>query len=274
MRRTFQRLDGTLEQIHDRAQQLRRQREGKEDNALAPSDGRQIAESTLPEVEFESLVSEFRVVWEQIKKHDEELDHRRQHLEHEVSRRTAEQEKANRNLASAYTEMEWFWSSIPSIVIGVDANGCVTRWNAAAAQAFGMKDSGATGRHIADCGIRWLQPDLRTEVSRWLQSGKPHSYENVTYEKDGQVRVLGLKVRRMSTRQEGKIGFIITGADITDRHELEDQLRQAHKLEAIGQLAAGIAHEINTPTQFVTDNLTFLRDGCQTVHALLEKYRV
>jgi PAS domain S-box-containing protein len=153
--------------------------------------------------------------------------------------------------------MEWFWSSIPSIVIGIDANGCVTRWNAAAVQAFGMKDSSARGRHIADCGIRWLQPDMRAEVSRWLQSGKPHSYENVTYEKEGQVRVLGLKVRRMSTRQEGKIGFVITGADITDRHELEDQLRQAHKLEAIGQLAAGIAHEINTPTQFISDNSPF-----------------
>jgi PAS domain S-box-containing protein len=209
-------------------------------------------------------------VWNQIKKHDEELDHRRQHLEHEVSRRTAEQEKTNRTLASAYAEMEWFWSSIPSIVIGIDANGCVTRWNAAAAQAFGMKDSSATGRHIADCGIRWLQPDMRAEVSRWLSSRKPYSYENVTYEKEGQVRVLGLKVRRKSTRQEGKIGFVITGADITDRHELEDQLRQAHKLEAIGQLAAGIAHEINTPTQFVSDNTSFLKESWASIATLLQ----
>ena len=46
--------------------------------------------------------------------------------------------------------------------------------------------------------------------------------------------------------------------DITERVQLEKQLNQASKLESIGQLAAGIAHEINTPTQYVTDNTTFL----------------
>jgi PAS domain S-box-containing protein len=270
MRRTLARLDVTLEQIYKRAQAIRCQHETLEAHAPLHSHGHQPGDHHVPELEFESLVSEFRSVWEQIKKHDEELEHRRQDLAHEVSRQTAELHKANRNLASAYAEMELFWSSIPSIVVGIEVNGCVTRWNAAATEAFGMNDSAATGRHIADCGIRWLQPDMRAEVSRWLQSGASHSYDNATYEKNGQVRVLGLKVRRMSTQQEGKIGFIITGADITTRHELEDQLRQAHKLEAIGQLAAGIAHEINTPTQFVSDNATFLKESWPSIAELLQ----
>lgn len=58
-----------------------------------------------------------------------------------------------------------------------------------------------------------------------------------------------------------------------ERRALESQLRHAQKLEGIGQLAAGIAHEINTPTQFVTDNLTFLRDSWKSTHELLERYR-
>ena len=61
--------------------------------------------------------------------------------------------------------------------------------------------------------------------------------------------------------------------DIAERRTLESQLRQAQKLEGIGHLAAGIAHEINTPTQFVTDNLTFMQDSWKSAYELMERYR-
>ncbi|MBN1437110.1 MAG: PAS domain S-box protein [Sedimentisphaerales bacterium] len=55
--------------------------------------------------------------------------------------------------------------------------------------------------------------------------------------------------------------IVMTIEDITERKKLESQLLQAQKLEAIGQLASGVAHEINTPTQYVGDNTQFLQEA-------------
>jgi signal transduction histidine kinase len=57
--------------------------------------------------------------------------------------------------------------------------------------------------------------------------------------------------------------------DVTDALTAERELRQAQKLEAIGQLAAGIAHEINTPIQYVGDNVRFLGDATTDLAAIL-----
>ena len=57
------------------------------------------------------------------------------------------------------------------------------------------------------------------------------------------------------------------------RRRLERELNQTHKLEAIGQLAGGISHEINTPMQYIKDNLGFLGDANADYRCILEAYR-
>jgi PAS domain S-box-containing protein len=57
--------------------------------------------------------------------------------------------------------------------------------------------------------------------------------------------------------------------DVTEQRELESQLATARRLESIGQLASGIAHEINTPIQYVSDSLHFIRDGVRELLALV-----
>ena len=61
--------------------------------------------------------------------------------------------------------------------------------------------------------------------------------------------------------------------DITQQKQLESELQQAQKLESVGRLAAGVAHEINTPVQFVTDSVHFVRDAMADVMTLVERLR-
>src|SRR5271155_1035257 len=164
-------------------------------------------------------------------------------------------------LNAAHAETELFLRSIPSIVIGMDPQGRITRWNLTATSTFGIEDSSVEGRTIEDCGIRWLHPEIKAEIARWLATESSCRSDNLAYEREGKPRVLGLNVLRVPAKGGEQTGFILTGADVTDRMGLELQLRQAQKLEGIGQLAAGIAHEINTPTQFVGDNIRFLKDS-------------
>ena len=69
--------------------------------------------------------------------------------------------------------------------------------------------------------------------------------------------------------------YRVTGvcSDITEQKQMEEELRRANRIEAIGHLAAGIAHEINTPIQYIGDNVRFLDESYADVREALEAYR-
>jgi PAS domain S-box-containing protein len=74
---------------------------------------------------------------------------------------------------------------------------------------------------------------------------------------------------------ESSAGATLAGHffDITVRHTLASDFVQVQRLEAVGRLAAGIAHEINTPVQFIGDNVTFAREGVCDLLGILQNYR-
>jgi PAS domain S-box-containing protein len=77
------------------------------------------------------------------------------------------------------------------------------------------------------------------------------------------------EVQSVGIEFEGTRASLFAIRDVTDVHRMEQDLRQAQRLEAIGRLAAGIAHEINTPIQFIGDNASFLGRAFVDVSAYL-----
>ncbi len=174
----------------------------------------------------------------------------------------------------ALRETEVFLDIFPSVIIATTCEPAITHWNKAAAEILGVKKDQVLGKRLSDCGVKWVD---RSQIVR---------FENCTLEKQfasedqaaflndkGEKRLVGLTARFIPRSEVRAETVIISGADVTDRRTLQVQAGHTQKMEAIGQLSAGIAHEINTPTQYVSDNLTFLKDSWKSADALMTMYR-
>jgi PAS domain S-box-containing protein len=108
-------------------------------------------------------------------------------------------------------------------------------------------------------------------IEQLRNTGVAAPWEKELFRKDGsRVSVLIGVVTVLSTQGDTeRVAFVV---DISERKHLEQQLRHAQKLEAVGSLAAGMAHEINTPIQFVGDNARFLQDSFHGIADLIDRY--
>ena len=184
----------------------------------------------------------------------------------ELTRQVAERMRAEEAMRAAHRESELFINSVPSILIGTDAESRITRWNTAASRIFKLAGDVTYGKKLANCGVKWLHSEA--QVDSWLKVERPQQHALFFY-KDNETRSLDVTISRVEVSNEKKANFLLTGVDTTEQKRLESQLRQAQKLEAIGQLAAGIAHEINTPIQFIGDNVKFLEKCHEDVGQVL-----
>jgi PAS domain S-box-containing protein len=166
------------------------------------------------------------------------------------------------------------FESAPDAVIRYDADRIILEANSAAERILGGARENFPGRKLESFFLSDDSSDSQTAFSKFLGADSEHVrgrfFEGIVRREDGRefpaecysYEVPGLEVAQYAL-------FI---RDITERKQLETQLSQAQKLESIGQLAAGIAHEINTPTQYIGDNTRFLQDAFGDTLKLLEAY--
>lgn len=168
-----------------------------------------------------------------------------------------------------------FSSSIDAIMLLNELR--VVDCNQPAVAMFGFsKKEELLGVHIND-----LTPEIQLSGRRTDQLANEI---NETLTKFGQARFEWTHLKCDGSKFEVDVSFSdleIAGKpmqlsimrDISKKKELERQLSQAQKLESIGQLAAGIAHEVNTPMQCVFSNVEYLRSALTKIFSLVDTYR-
>jgi PAS domain S-box-containing protein len=195
-------------------------------------------------------------------------------FEQALKRETQDRKKAETSIKKTHREIEHLISSLPTILIGLSKENQIVYWNAKAEKVFDRAESEVMGLPLNRCGIDCDWDKIAAGIAQSRNKSCPIRVDDVGFRMpDGQERYLGLTIQPLNGEENAILGLTIIGADITERKKLEAQLQQSHKMEALGQLAAGIAHEINTPTQFVGDNTRFFQDAFDDLIEIIHIYK-
>ena len=172
----------------------------------------------------------------------------------ELHRRTAEQ------LGEYRSRLASIIDSSDDAILSKDLHGTITSWNKGAERLYGYTPEQVIGKHIS-----LLAPsDRPNEISEILQkiaAGESiEHYESVRVAKDGRQLSVSISVSPLRDAAGKIVGASAIAHDITAQKRAEGQLRQSQKMEAIGRLAGGVAHDFNNILAIINACTEFLRD--------------
>lgn len=187
-----------------------------------------------------------------------------------------EQEKRAAELALLKEFNESIVESVNVGLLAVDESGRVTRCNSTFEEMLVLRREQAVGKLVEEIFDESFAHNL-TQIlgkSRWHLQELRHAYKLHTTSFDGKPLILNVAVAPLRSVSAEQTGAIIVLENVTARVKLEESLQQSEKLSSIGILAAGVAHEVNTPLTGVssyTQMLLGMIPETDPKHALLKK---
>ncbi len=190
-----------------------------------------------------------------------------------------QQKKAEEKLAKLKLLYEYILHSAGEGIYGLDLNGDTTFINPAALNMLGYETHELTGKSQHDTvhhshidGTPYAEEDC--PISKAIKDRRVHKADDeVFWRKDKTSFPVEYVSTPILDSRNNLTGAVVMFRDISNKKQMESELQMAQKLEAVGQLAAGIAHEINTPAQYVGDNIRFLNDGCADLISILSDFK-
>ncbi len=173
-------------------------------------------------------------------------------------------------IAAEKEELDVILKSISDGVITVNKNETIFNVNNSTEKILGFEVSELLGKNIryfATMLFRDGENKLNQELERFNQFINPTESNSDTFKintKSGLPKIINISVNKMQNHEGELTGYVYAFLDMTKSLNEEKSIALSQKMESIGQLAAGIAHEINTPMQYINDNNNFLKESLST----------
>ncbi|MEJ7622432.1 MAG: ATP-binding protein [Pyrinomonadaceae bacterium] len=194
----------------------------------------------------------------------------------ENSRLYGQQKQHTEELALLKEFNESIVESVNVGLLAVDESGRITRCNSPFEQMMDLSREEVVGQLVEDVFDESFALNLENILgkSRWHLTEIRNAYKLHTYDKAGRSLIINVAVAPLRTVSNQQTGAIIVLENVSSRVKLEETLQQSEKLSSIGLLAAGVAHEVNTPLTGVssyTQMLLGMIPETDPKHALLQK---